>query len=778
MRRIIPFAALLLLMILKPCAPALAADTALSNRVLILHSYHPGFLWTDEEMNGILAEMYTRDPHFEPFSEYLDWKRFPTQKHLDDLAIIYKEKYAAKHFGVVIVTDNTALEFAIKYRKEIFNNAPIIFCGINGYEPSMIAGQPNITGVVENIDPLGTLQNALRLLPETRRVLVLIEDTESGNGQTLDVQKAEAALKGRLEFHYLHDPTLDEAIEEAKRAPANSILLLGSFASDRTGRAFPDFGVDMLSAGCPIPMFSLWDFLVGKGVVGGSMLSGRIQGRTAGRLALRVLDGEKDIPVILAPPTELKFDYAQLVRWRIPLSRLSADSQVINEPITFFKRNRQMVLAGLVVMALMALVIALLSLSVVARRRVEKELEKTKALLQAAIEQSPAGIMIAEAPDVIVTVANPAAERIMGVPMAQQTQVSYLQPGGIAWQGFKTNGEPYQPVELALPQAVLNGTISDNLEMRIVRPDGHERWILINGAPIRDKAGDITAGIIVFADITQRKNMERLVIQSEKMLSIGGLAAGMAHEINNPLGIIVQTAQNALRRLSPELPANILAAAQAGVDLDAVNRYLNDRHIPLYIADIVDAGLRAARIVRSMLNFSRRSDSIRSPQPINTLLDKAVELVLADFDISRNYDIKNIRFIRRYDPANPAGMFVETEIIQVFLNLIKNAAQAMAAKVFGQDREPAITLTTRRVGKSLVIDVEDNGPGMDAATSTRIMEPFFTTKVVGEGTGLGLSVTYFIVTNSYGGTLDVWSEPGQGTRFTVSLPCGESENAS
>lgn len=448
-------------------------------------------------------------------------------------------------------------------------------------------------------------------------------------------------------------------------------------------------------------------------------------------------------------------------------------STLVNEPVSYLQRHAGLILAGFGVMALMTVTIALLGVNVAARRRAERELEKTQALLSAAIDQSPAGIMIAEASDMVVTVANPAAEHILGVPMAQQTQMSYLQPGGIAWKGFRPNGEPYLPVDLALPQAILHGTVSNNLEMRIERPDGGERWILINGAPIRNKSGAIIAGIIVFADITQRKNMERMVIQSEKMHSIGGLAAGMAHEINNPLGIIVQAAQNVLRRFSPELPANVAAADEAGVKLDAVNRYLGLRNIPLYIADIVDAGQRAAKIVRSMLNFSRPGSAVRSSQPINELLDKAVELMLADYDAAHTYDAKKIRFIRRFDPANPRGMFVETEIVQVFLNLIKNAAQAMAGRDYAPDREPTILLTTRQEGASLVVEVEDNGPGMDQATSARIMEPFFTTKIVGAGTGLGLSVTYFIITDYYNGDLQLWSEPGKGTRFTVRLPRGE-----
>jgi signal transduction histidine kinase len=280
------------------------------------------------------------------------------------------------------------------------------------------------------------------------------------------------------------------------------------------------------------------------------------------------------------------------------------------------------------------------------------------------------------------------------------------------------------------------------------------------------------AGIIVFTDVSERKRMEDMVVQSEKMMSLGGLAAGMAHEINNPLGIIVHSAQNALRRVSPELPANAKAALEAGTSLEAVTGYLEARHILTYIRDVLDAGHRASRIVRSMLSFSRPRQSERTPLRLDTLLDKAVELARSDYDIRSNYDIKKVRFERDYDPSGPSGLFVESEIVQVFLNIVKNAAQAMASKDYAHGEAPVIRLATRLSGDHVEALIEDNGPGMDERTRKRVMEPFFTTKQVGEGTGLGLSVSYFIVTNSYGGTLAVRSRPGEGTSFTIRLPRG------
>ena len=746
-----------------------------SDKVLVLHSYHAGFPWTDEVQSGLLSEFRRHAPNFEPYVEYLDWKRFPDE---DNREVVYQSllrKYAGKSFGVVIVSDNAALEFVLKYRQDIFMGATIVFCGINGFSDSMIAGHDGVTGVLEDVDAAGTLDAALAVLPQTKKALFLVENTETGAVQKADMVRAARKYQARLELSVLDNPTLEEALAACGGdAAKDTILLLGSFGRDRSGRIFPDFAIDLLSAGCDTPVFVMWDFLMGKGAVGGSVLSGKLQGREAARMAMRVLDGEHSPPVLKTPPTQLLFDNDQLRRFGIDTTHLPKGSLLLNEPVTVFRQYRELVPLALGSMVVMAAAIAALSVTILARNRAERELEKTKAFLSAAIEHSPVGIGVAEMPGVTLTLANPAARRILGIPDFQAGQMNYLLEDAFPWTCHKPDGTTYAMEELPLPQAVLHGVSIENQEMRIRRADGQECWVLLSSSPIRDKSGRIIAGIAVFADITERKRMEDLVVQSEKMMSLGGLAAGMAHEINNPLGIIVHAAQNAQRRLSTGLAANEQAAKNAGITLEALGRYIRDRSIDVYIQDIMEAGHRAARIVRSMLNFSRPRQAQRSLVSMASILDKALELVQGDFDLKTDYDLRKITIERRYAPSNPSGYFDESEIVQVFLNIIKNAAQAMGAKKYRKDEIPYIRLTLGVEEGQIRVDIEDNGPGMDEKTCKRIMEPFFTTKQVGKGTGLGLSVTYFIVTNSYGGSLQVASEPGHGTCFTVRLPRGRS----
>ncbi len=276
--------------------------------------------------------------------------------------------------------------------------------------------------------------------------------------------------------------------------------------------------------------------------------------------------------------------------------------------------------------------------------------------------------------------------------------------------------------------------------------------------------------VIRVDDVTERVRLEEMMVQSEKMLSVGGLAAGMAHEINNPLAGMMQTADVMHNRLTGgRLPANLRAAEAAGTSMDAIHAYMEARGIPRMTAAIRESGHRVVEIVDNMLGFARKSDSVVSSHKLSELLDKSVELAATDYDLKKQYDFKTIRIVRKYAENLPPVPCEGAKIQQVLLNILCNGAQAMQG---AQVEKPTFILRAcHESERGMVrIEIEDNGPGMDENTRRRVFEPFFTTKPVGIGTGLGLSVSYFIVTENHGGEISVDSEPGRGARFVVHLP--------
>ncbi|MGZ0718464.1 sensor histidine kinase [Pseudomonas palleroniana] len=400
-----------------------------------------------------------------------------------------------------------------------------------------------------------------------------------------------------------------------------------------------------------------------------------------------------------------------------------------------------------------------LELEVQVRSKIEKKLTGFQNYLNSIIDSMPSAL-IALDEQLYVTQWNQEASALSGTRLDEALN----QPIFLAFQ-------PLKPYLSQLKAAVEQHTVERIERVTWVKDDEPKHYAL-TFYPLMGGAG---RGVVIrIDDITQRLSLEEMMVQSEKMLSVGGLAAGMAHEINNPLGAILHNVQNIRRRLSPDLPKNQEHAEQAGIELDTVNRYLQSREVPQLLDGIQQAGARAAKIVTHMLSFSRRSNRQMAPCDLPALIDQAVEIAGNDFDLTIGFDFKGQAIIRQFDPLLGPVPGTANELEQVLLNLLKNAAQAIHLRE--DDSEPGrIILRTRLNPPWAEIQVEDNGIGMSESVRKRTFEPFFTTKEIGQGTGLGLSVSYFIITNNHKGQMEVQSTLGQGTCFTLRLPLAGSQ---
>ena len=320
--------------------------------------------------------------------------------------------------------------------------------------------------------------------------------------------------------------------------------------------------------------------------------------------------------------------------------------------------------------------------------------------------------------------------------------------------------------ETAILKAIKTNSTQE-VTFRIHHADGSWRWHTSRGTPHIGENGDMTI-IGITQDVTERFRIEEIMTQTEKMSMIGGMAAGMAHEINNPLGAIMQHAQNIERRVSADIPANHKAAAEVGVSLDLVRAYLQKRGIFDFIGHIRNAGIRSSEIISNMLQFSRRGNSAAEYVDLATLLDRVLELAGTDYDMKKKYGFSRVELKRIYATDVPSVRLTVVDMEQVLLNILRNAVQAMADTAVC--KSPQIIIRTRLSEGMAVIEIKDNGPGMDEATRLRIFEPFFSTKEVGVGTGMGLAVAYAIITKGHYGSIDVRSQPGEWSRFTIKLP--------
>jgi signal transduction histidine kinase len=282
-------------------------------------------------------------------------------------------------------------------------------------------------------------------------------------------------------------------------------------------------------------------------------------------------------------------------------------------------------------------------------------------------------------------------------------------------------------------QALTVGEATDTSELPAPSDGAARRYLVASAAPLAGSP-EGSAAVVIVRDVTEERLMQERLLQSEKMVSVGQLVSGVAHELNNPLTGIMGFAQL--------LQANELDSRT----LDGLQTIYSEAE-------------RASKIVQNLLSFARRKRADKELSDLNALLERVLEL--------RNYDltVKSIEVVRELDPKLPKTMVDPDQIQQVFLNLIINAEHSMISA----HGKGTLTVRSLQKGDHLQVSLSDDGPGIEEATLRRIFDPFFTTKQAGEGTGLGLTISYGII-DEHGGRIWAESQPGRGTTFTIELP--------
>lgn len=371
---------LILILLLSSRIPSFAvkAEEAYQKNVLVLNSYHDSFNWTHEQSAGILSGLKSNGKNVSISIEYMDWKNFNAKENLDYLYEIYSYKYKNKHLDLIITTDDAALEFALKYRETIFSDAPIVFSGVNleGIR-TLIKDQSNVTGVAEEIDPIDTLRLALEVNPLIEKIYLLYDNSESGLSTGQLVNDTIKAYNSDIKIVDWNNLSFDEILYNVQDLDSNSIVFMTTYSSDINNTVYDiDYVINEVCSLSNIPVYGLYDYALGHGIIGGKMLSGRLQGEKAAQIAIRILSGEKpsDIPILYTNTTRSAFDYNQLVHFDIPLDMLPMDSEVINKPFSLFQTYKTLVLSITGVFILIIIFVLILLFYIKKLRRMKKDL--------------------------------------------------------------------------------------------------------------------------------------------------------------------------------------------------------------------------------------------------------------------------------------------------------------------------------------------------------------------------------------------------------------------
>ena len=372
---------------------------------------------------------------------------------------------------------------------------------------------------------------------------------------------------------------------------------------------------------------------------------------------------------------------------------------------------------------------------------------------------------------------NPKAEKILGLTAAKAMGIP-LDEIGVQWD--------WPIIKDGIAKCRHANTAIRVNEIVFTRTDGKKGYLGLTINPVRLESNELIGFLILGADITDRKAMEDMLAQTEKLKSIGQLAAGIAHEINTPtqyVGDNTRFLQDAFEDIleilslyaelleavkSDTLTPELIDRLENGLE-EADVGYLKDE-IPPAIEQTLEGVERIGKIVRAMKEFSHPGQEEKTSIDIN----KAIESTIT---VARNEWKYVADMVTDFDADLPRVPCLPGEFNQVILNLIINAAHAIADEIDGQSSEKGlIRITTRKKANFVEVIISDNGGGIPAAIQQRIFDPFFTTKEIGKGTGQGLTIAHSVIIEKHGGTLNLDSTVGEGTAFTICLPLEDQSN--
>jgi PAS domain S-box-containing protein len=878
-KRAFRFAFYLLLAILVPAEYVFCTTISSSPEpvpeVLVIHSYYPTFTWTDNITQGI-RKGFANDGHQDAriYFEFLDAKRHPEEEYLEQKAKLLRMKYPNPDaIDIIICSDDQALNFLLDRTDTLFEDIPIVFCGVNGYDPRMRKRKHALTGVIEAIDPKSTLEAALQLQPNIREVLVINDITLTGQAIEKTARRTFQPFQDQLRFRYVSDMTMAELQSEVSKLSGDAIVFLFVFNRDNEGRNFThEASLRYIDDHCRVPIYGPWTFYLGEGIVGGMLTSGEIQGMTAAQLALRILSGERaeHIPVVMKSPNRYMFDHRQLALHNLPLDKLPPGSEIINQPESIYRKYRFRIWAAVVAVLAQTVIIALLLLNIRRRRHAEKALTSSEQRYRTLIETITDCVFTLDTQGKY-TLLNPVFEHITGYPVQDFlghpfTEIltpEYIEPTiekfqrGLAGEPtpmyeveLKRKDGTTVPVELNVttlrgadgkptgrigvardiakrrnaeeilresekkfrsffdlsPQAIALSDIEtgklvdvNNMlcvlsqysreeiigktatELGFYSEDDRAEFlrILQTSGEVREfkmdftaKDGSIFNGVMfskiiqaagkrliltIFLDITEQQRLEAQLHLAKKMEAIGTLAGGVAHDLNNILSGIVSYPDLILMDLPEESP------------------------LRKPILTIKKSGERAAAIVQDLLTLARRGVV-------------AIEVTNLNHIISSYLNSPECEKLKEFHP----GVTIESDLernlfnimgsplhlLQTIMNLASNAAEAIpdSGNVFISTKSRYIDKPIRgyddvKEGDYVILTVSDSGVGMTPEDIERIFEPFYTKKVMGRsGTGLGMAVVWGTV-KDHRGYIDVQSEEGKGTTFTIYFPVTRKEIA-
>ncbi len=707
-------------------------------RVLFISSYHPGFPTFFRQIDG-LRSVFSKVGYIRLDVEFMDSKRFGEsfgRQHI--LEILSKKLETIPRYDLIMVADDNALSFALDYQVQLFNEIPIVFFGINNYKKAIqLNSNLLVTGVVEAVSMDETIRLMLKLRPKAREIVAIVDSTPSGLAD-LEHFKSMKDLFPDLDFRKLSlaDHTfaelgnLLEGIDET-----SAVLLLSAYIDKEGNRLTFSRSLQGLLEHLHQPLFHLWYHGIGDGIIGGKVISHMEQGRVAAEIVVEIFEGRDiaGIPVVAESPNKFVVDHNVMERYGISEQLLPEGTVVVNLPLSFYRQHKQLVWVAVTLCLVQSVIILLLIYSIHRRKIAEEKLRESEERYYALFAKNHSVMVLTDPETVTIVDANPAA---------------------CLYYGYDKNdliGKKVSEINI-LPEdelkEVVTGLATQKKKQLVFKhrlASGEIRDVEVFTGPIPLKGRQVLCSII--HDITDRKQLEEKLLQSQKLEAIGTLAGGIAHDFNN-----------------------ILASIMGYAELAKVEQFPGSE-VDEYLQNVLTASERARELIAQILAYGRQDIGKKTPISMRLVVEESLRLLR----VSLPAMVKIESDICAEECTVDANI---SKLHQMVLNLCTNAAHAMEKsggtlsvvlqKVHLQRGDLKDT-PDLQPGEYVRLSVRDTGVGIDPEIRSRIFDPYFTTRSGRKGSGLGLAVVTGIV-QSIQGYITVDSKQGEGAQFDVYLP--------
>lgn len=480
------------------------AEVLPKRQVLIVNSYHRGFKWTDEQTTAAINTLNSAFDKIEIYVEYLDTKRIYSDLYIRYLAQVFKLKYKNIKLDAIITTDDNALHFVKSYHDEIFNGAPVSFCGINNYSNFKFNKNDSFSGIVEVLDIKKTIDLVLRLLSGIEKIYVVVDNTTTGKGQLKSVIEVSQQFSD-LDFIFLKgsEYSTEELLDKLHSLPKNCAVLLTVWLRDKHNIYLSEkTGGHLISNSSTVPVFGIIDMYFGYGIVGGKLLNSASHGRKAAEIAVRILNGEKasSIPVIFNSMNPYMFDNRELKRWNIDISKLPPNRIVINQTRSVYQDYKNIIWSTIITIVVLIVFVIFLTANIIKRKKSERalkeneqQLQSSNKLLQSVMNGIPDIIGI-QNPDQTVRQYNQAGYNVLGMTLEEVR----------GKKCYELVGRRKVCDSCATTKALVSKKIEENERFEPIL----QKYLHCRSIPVLDDNGEVSLIVEQLRDITERKEVE------------------------------------------------------------------------------------------------------------------------------------------------------------------------------------------------------------------------------------------------------------------------------